>query len=186
MRRSTAGYGLANFQFNALDVTAGVRIEHTEVTNTNWMDDGAQTGFGDTESRYTNVLPSVTAVYRPSDKFVYRGAVWTSFSRPEFSNISRGVSIGRATPRPGQTLGDIVSISRGNPDLKPAEALNLDVSAEYYPDRSSLVSVGVFHKKIDHFIFTNGSAVNADTPGGLDHDQPAQERPEQPGSPASS
>nr|WP_316629310.1 TonB-dependent receptor [uncultured Brevundimonas sp.] len=161
-----AGYGLANFQFNALDVTAGVRIEHTEVTNTNWMDDGAQTGFGDTESRYTNVLPSVTAVYRPSDKFVYRGAVWTSFSRPEFSNISRGVSIGRATPRPGQTLGDIVSISRGNPDLKPAEALNLDVSAEYYPDRSSLVSVGVFHKKIDHFIFTNGSAVNADTQEG--------------------
>ncbi|WP_426024945.1 TonB-dependent receptor [Brevundimonas sp. TSRC1-1] len=161
-----AGYGLASFQFNDLDVVAGVRIEHTEVSNTNWIEDGAQTGFGDTDSQYTNVLPSVTAVYRPSDNFVYRGAIWTSFSRPEFSNISRGVSVGRAPPRPGQTLGDIVSISRGNPDLKPAEALNLDVSAEYYPDRSSLVSIGVFHKKIDHFIFTNGSAVDADTQEG--------------------
>ena len=161
-----AGYGLASFQFNDLDVVAGVRVEHTEVSNTNWIEDEAQTGFGDTDSNYTNVLPSVTAVYRPSDNFVYRGAIWTSFSRPEFSNISRGVSVGRAQPRPGQTLGDIVSISRGNPDLKPAEALNLDVSAEYYPDRSSLVSIGVFHKKIDHFIFTNGSAVDADTQEG--------------------
>lgn len=161
-----AGYGLASFQFNDLDVVAGVRVEHTEVSNTNWIEDEAQTGFGDTDSNYTNVLPSVTAVYRPSDNFVYRGAIWTSFSRPEFSNISRGVSVGRAAPRPGQTLGDIVSISRGNPDLKPAEALNLDVSAEYYPDRSSLVSIGVFHKKIDHFIFTNGSAVDADTQEG--------------------
>ena len=161
-----AGYGLASFQFNDLDVVAGVRVEHTEVSNTNWIEDEAQTGFGDTDSNYTNVLPSVTAVYRPSDNFVYRGAIWTSFSRPEFSNISRGVSVGRAPPRPGQTLGDIVSISRGNPDLKPAEALNLDVSAEYYPDRSSLVSIGVFHKKIDHFIFTNGSAVDADTQEG--------------------
>jgi len=161
-----AGYGLADFQFNALDVVAGVRVEHTEVTNTNWIDDGGQAGFGDTDSQYTNVLPSVTAVYWPSENFVYRGAIWTSFSRPEFSNISRGVSVGRAAPRPGQTLGDIVSISRGNPDLKPAEALNLDLSAEYYPDRSSLVSIGVFHKKIDHFIFTNGSAVDADTQEG--------------------
>ena len=161
-----AGYGLASFQFNDLDVVAGVRVEHTEVSNTNWIEDEAQTGFGDTDSNYTNVLPSVTAVYRPSDNFVYRGAIWTSFSRPEFSNISRGVSVSRAAPRPGQILGDIVSISRGNPDLKPAEALNLDVSAEYYPDRSSLVSIGVFHKKIDHFIFTNGSAVDADTQEG--------------------
>ena len=161
-----AGYGLASFQFNDLDVVAGVRVEHTEVSNTNWIEDEAQSGFGDTDSNYTNVLPSVTAVYRPSDNFVYRGAIWTSFSRPEFSNISRGVSVSRAAPRPGQTLGDIVSISRGNPDLKPAEALNLDVSAEYYPDRSSLVSIGVFHKKIDHFIFTNGSAVDADTQEG--------------------
>ncbi|MGQ2973715.1 MAG: TonB-dependent receptor [Brevundimonas mediterranea] len=162
-----AGYGLASFQFNDLDVVAGVRVEHTEVSNTNWIEDEAQTGFGDTDSNYTNVLPSVTAVYRASVYFVFRGAIWTSFSRPEFSNISRGVSVGRAPPRPGQTLGDIVSISRGNPDLKPAEALNLDVSAEYYPDRSSLVSIGVFHKKIDHFIFTNGSAVDADTQEGV-------------------
>jgi len=93
-----AGYGLASFQFNDLDVVAGVRVEHTEVSNTNWIEDEAQTGFGDTDSNYTNVLPSVTAVYRPSDNFVYRGAIWTSFSRPEFSNISRGVSVGRAAP----------------------------------------------------------------------------------------
>jgi TonB-dependent receptor len=165
-----AGYGLANFKFDAVEVVTGLRVERTEVTNTNWIDDdtsnGGKAGFGDSDSSYTNVLPSVTAVYRPSDRFVYRGAIWTSFSRPEFSNISRGVSITRAPPRAGQTLGDIIAISRGNPDLKPAESLNLDLAAEFYPDHGSLLSIAFFHKKIDHFIFTNGSAVDADTKEG--------------------
>ena len=111
-----AGYGLASFQLNDLDVVAGVRVEHTEVTNTNWIEDGDRSGFGDTDSHYTNVLPSVTAIYRPSENFVYRGAIWTSFSRPEFSNISRGVSVGRAKPRPGETLGEICF--RGNVVMK--------------------------------------------------------------------
>ena len=45
---------------------------------------------------YTNFLPSITAVYRQGETLVYRGAIWTSFSRPEYSNISRG---GKRDPR---------------------------------------------------------------------------------------
>lgn len=157
----TAAYALADMHFSGVQVIAGGRYEHTEVNNTDWADDGAQSGFRSTKKDYNNFLPSVTAIYRVGDRFVYRGAIWTSFSRPEYANITRGESIGR-----DPVTKEVISINRGNPDLKPATSTNVDLSAEYYPDRSSLVSIAVFHKKIDHFIFTNASSVDAATKEG--------------------
>ncbi|UDF05436.1 TonB-dependent receptor [Asticcacaulis sp. AND118] len=156
-----AAYGLANIKTGNWEVIAGARVEHTKVETVAWIYDGNKSGFGKTERDYTNVLPSVTAVYRQGQNLVYRGALWTSFSRPEYANITRGESVGR-----DPVTDEIVSISRGNPDLKPAKAVNFDLSAEYYPDRSSMVSIGFFHKEIRDFIFTNGRSVNADTKEG--------------------
>lgn len=156
-----AGYALAHIQSGDLEVITGARVEHTKVETTAWIDDGTKSGFGKTEKDYTNVLPSVTAVYRQGQNLIYRGAIWTSFSRPEYANISRGESVTR-----DKVTQEITAINRGNPDLKPGESVNFDLSAEYYPDRSSVVSVGVFHKKIKNFIFTNGRSVNADTKEG--------------------
>ncbi len=160
-----AAYGLVNMKSGNWEVIAGARVEHTKVENVSWINEdesnGGVSGFGKTEADYTNFLPSVTAVYRAGDNLVYRGAIWTSFSRPEYANISRGESVSR-----DPVTDEIVAISRGNPDLKPAEAVNFDLSAEYYPDRSSMVSIGFFHKEIKNFIFTNGRSVNADTKEG--------------------
>ena len=158
-----AAYGLANIKIDALQVIVGARVERTEVKNTFWVDDDddSKDGFGHTNRSYTEFLPSVTATYRQSERLVYRGAVWTSFSRPEYGNISGGQSITR-----DPVTKEILAISQGNPDLKPAKALNVDVSAEFYPDHSSVVSLGLFYKSIDDFIFTNGTAVDADTKEG--------------------
>ncbi len=156
-----AAYGLANLKFDAWEVIAGVRIERTELDNTFWIDDGAKSRFGSTSRDYVEVLPSVTAIYRPSPAFVYRAALWTSFSRPEFGYVSGGQSVTR-----DPVTREVVAIRQGNADLKPAKAVNLDVSAEYYPDRSSVVSAGAFYKRIDNFIFTNGNQVNAATSNG--------------------
>lgn len=156
-----AAYALADMRIRGVQVIAGARVENTSVENTAWVDDGASSGFQTTKRDYSNVLPSVTAVYRVDDRFVYRGALWTSFSRPEYGNILRGESIGR-----DPSTNEIVSISRGNPDLKPATATNFDLSAEYYPDASSMLSLTFFYKDIKNFIFTNGSSVDADTKEG--------------------
>lgn len=156
-----AAYAMANIKVDAWEVIAGARVEHTKVENTFWSDDGDQSGFDSTESDYTSFLPSVTATYRPSERFVYRAALWTSFSRPEFAYISAGQSVTR-----DPATKEIIAISRGNPDLKPAEAINLDLSAEFYPDQSSVLSAGLFYKTIDNFIFTNSSQVDATTSNG--------------------
>lgn len=157
-----AAYGLAELQWGDLKVIAGGRYEHTEVENHFWSDDGAESGFTSSDADYGVFLPSVTATYRPNDQWVYRAALWTSFSRPEYGYISGGQSVTR-----DPVTNEILAISRGNPDLKPAEAVNLDLSAEFYPDRTSVLSAGVFYKKIDNFIFTNGSQVEATTTEGF-------------------
>ncbi|MCW2410727.1 MULTISPECIES: TonB-dependent receptor [unclassified Sphingobium] len=156
-----AGYALAKFGDERASLVAGARMEHREVHNEFWSDDGDNSGFDSTDSNSTQFLPSLTATFRPTNSLVVRGALWTGYSPPEYGYISSGQSVTRDS-----ATNEIIAISRGNPDLKPAKSYNADLSMEYYPDASSLVSVAGFYKRIDNFIFTNGSQVNADTQNG--------------------
>lgn len=156
-----AAYALANFDFDTLRVIAGARMERRETRNVFWSDDGDDSGFETTERGYTVLLPSITAVWRPSEKQAFRAAVWTGYSPPEYGYISAGQSV---TREPGS--GEIIAISRGNPDLKAARAVNFDLSAEFYPDASSMISATAYYKHISNFIFTNGSEVPATTQNG--------------------
>ena len=155
-----AAYALAHFKVNTLQLVAGGRIEHRDTYNQfydNDDDDDSALPTPDSTTRgYTVFLPSMTATWRPNDKQVYRLAVWTGYSAPEFDYLSGAESV---TRNPG--TGDIIAISRGNPDLKPAKAVNFDASAEYYPDPSSLISLAGFYKHIENFIFTNEDSVAA-------------------------
>jgi len=164
-KRSTekvyAAYALAHFQLSDVGIIAGARVERRETTNVFWSDDGDDSGFDRTSNGYTMFLPSITAIWRPADDKVLRAAVWTGYSPPEYSYLSSGQSI---TRDPG--TNEIIAISRGNPDLKPAKSINADLSLEYYPDATSILSAAVYYKHIDNFIFTNGSQVNANTQNG--------------------
>lgn len=153
-----AGYALANAKLGAVDIVTGARVEHRDTFNRFWSQDGDTGGFATTTRGYTVFLPSLTANWRPDDRHVVRGAIWTGYSPPEYSNLSGGQSITR-----DPATREVLSISRGNPDLKAARATNLDVSAEWYPDAASMLSAAAFYKHIDNFIFTNGNQINADT-----------------------
>ncbi|MDR3508801.1 MAG: TonB-dependent receptor, partial [Caulobacteraceae bacterium] len=160
-----AEYGMATFKFDKLEVITGLRVETTQVNNTAWQSrpgvDATPTTpaipddskFVDTHRTYTEVLPSIFLNYRADAHTVYRAAIWTSFSRPAYQNISGGSTVTR------DTSGSPTSITEGNPDLKPAEALNFDASAEFYLGNAGLISAGVFYKDIKNFIFSNGDTV---------------------------
>ncbi|MBC7284858.1 TonB-dependent receptor [Hoeflea sp.] len=153
-----AGYAMATFDWDRLRLIAGARVEHRTIHNEFWVDDDDNSGFGSSNASYTMVLPSLTATYRPSDKLAIRGALWTGYSAPEYGNISGGQSITR-----DPVTDEIIAISQGNPDLKPAKAYNADLSLEYYPDQTSIVSIAGYYKHIENFIFTNGNQVDANT-----------------------
>lgn len=156
---SYSGYGMVVLERGAWSATVGARVERTDVYNEALVTTEDANGdvtrvfggeAGTTEASYTQFLPSLHVNWRPNDAWTVRGAIWTSFARPNFTDISKGVNI--------ESNGDrIVSISKGNPDLKPAEALNFDLGVQYAGEQGFL-SVGLFRKDIDGFIYQSAGS----------------------------
>jgi TonB-dependent receptor len=59
------------------------------------------------------------------------------------------------------------TINTGNPDLKPREAWNYDLSYEWYMGRGGMISVAGFIKDISNEIFTSSQQGPATTVGGV-------------------
>jgi TonB-dependent receptor len=53
---------------------------------------------------------------------------------------------------PTALAGNLATANRGNPELLPLESDNFDVSAEWYYDDSSYISIGYFDKKVRNFV----------------------------------
>jgi iron complex outermembrane receptor protein len=101
--------------------------------------DGVQT----TSREYTNTLPSLNISAQPLENFFIRFAAAKVMTRPQLQNLTPGyTSISQAN----QTL------TRGNPDLNPMLANNLDLSFEWYVDKETLLSAGFFQKDIKSYI----------------------------------
>lgn len=95
--------------------------------------------------------------YRPDgDGAVYRGSVWTSYTRPAFVQLGGGRSTDISSD--GQT-----TITEGNPDLKPIKSLNVDVSGEWQNDSGGHAMLAGYYKRLTDYIYESGS--NAANPG---------------------
>lgn len=151
----TAGYIMASITRGKLTVIPGVRVEHTEGETfatlvTSGMSADAATlakpydQFGSYE--YTDYFPSINLKYQFSEQLLGRAALTTAIGRPNYLNLAPTVSI------EGSGGGEEVVL--GNPALLPQEAVNIDLSLEYYFPGEGGISLGLFHKKIDNPIFT--------------------------------
>ncbi|WP_425483860.1 TonB-dependent receptor [Caulobacter soli] len=92
---------------------------------------------------YTNTLPALNISAQPMENFFIRFAAAKVMTRPQLQNLTPGFT---ANSQPNQTL------TRGNPDLNPMLANNLDLSFEWYPDKETLLSAGFFQKDIKSYI----------------------------------
>ena len=147
-------------------VTAGLRWETTKVNSfaevaepirIEWdSDNDFSRIIGDnvigvtTKGQYTNFLPSVDFRIEPMDNVVARVSLSKTLARADYANLFASVSA-NAPNRP-TFLGGIPTGSGGNPDLKPLVSQNLDISLEWYYDRSSYVSAGFFAKNVKNFV----------------------------------
>lgn len=139
-------YGMATLDYtDKLRVVAGLRIEQTDVESTaTQMVNGAWTPVALSKD-YTFLSPSINLKYSASERVVYRAGYSRSLSRPSFSEFAPNAEI--------NSLGLDRSIKYGNFDLDPYESDNLDLTAEYYLDQFSYVSLGLFYKRIDNAIY---------------------------------
>lgn len=127
--------------FNTGSVTTPVATPFGTISTT-VPTDGVQT----TSRQYTNTLPSLNVSAQPWDNFYVRFAAAKVMTRPQLQNLTPGYT---AISQSNQTL------TRGNPELNPMLANNLDLSFEWYPDKETLFSVGFFQKDIKSYIQTS-------------------------------
>jgi TonB-dependent receptor len=135
-------------------------------------------------NEYDNLLPSLNVRYKATDNFFLRFAVAKGIARPDFPQLLPSITV---TPEiglmtngqcveipPGQSIpGDCISEYNGfagNPDLKPMEALNYDLSAEWYINSSSSLTVALFDKELEGFIETTLDVVVPYTNNGVTKD----------------
>ena len=127
-----------------LTATAGLRMESTRLktSGVNYMVDEEEeeslTPTGEFRNNYTNWLPSLLLKYTPDDNSNVRFSITKTISRPKYSALVANKSFNLADQE--ATIGD--------PNIKPTEAWNFDLSADYYFKSIGMVSLGLFYKDI--------------------------------------
>lgn len=151
-----AGYVMAEIDAtDKLKFVVGVRNEFTKLN----LDGSKATVSGSpaktsitpakVKSDYNALLPMLHAKYKLNDQANLRAAYTRTFVRPNFYDMTPGESE-NATTNP-------ISLTKGNPDLKPTFANNFDLMGEYYFRNIGLLSGGVFYKDISDVIFSDRS-----------------------------
>ncbi len=97
-----------------------------------------------TSNDYTDILPSLNVAYVGVENLVLRFAAAEVMARPNY------VSIAPFETRNCGSRG--CTAFEGNPDLEPYRSTQLDLSAEFYFNDSSLLAFTLFTKDVDSYI----------------------------------
>jgi len=156
----------------------GFRYEKTDVTSTgllkvptrlDWISQNelplvfGSTTYQTLSGSYKNFLPTVDWDMDVRPDLKVRASYGVSIGRPRYDQIEGGTSFNQTATVRG------VTANRGNPALEPVKSKNLDLSAEWYYTKQSMVSLGLFHKNLDNYagqVVVNEPSTTATTPVG--------------------
>lgn len=124
----------------------GVRHFKTTQRSTGFAAVASSVQVVSAERSYNKTLPSLNLTYELSDTFLMRFGAARTIARPGLASLTPGGDI--------SVQGGNRSYSSGNPDLKPTESDNLDLSFEFYPGQGSIYALGLFYKDISTFAQT--------------------------------
>ncbi|KFI07482.1 TonB-dependent receptor [Massilia sp. BSC265] len=119
----------------------------------------------DYENTYHNWLPSLNLRYKAADNLQFRFAVAKSMSRPDFGQLAAYTSLSqsvRSTTTGGGDTGlpttvtfngvSLTGTGQGNPNLRPATATSVDLTAEWYFAKAGSLTFAMFNKDIKNII----------------------------------
>lgn len=150
-------YAMAESNIGDWTVTGGARYEQTDFTTSgnNIIYELVDQGDGEFDEEFTgiepltfnkdydNFLAMLSGRYDISDNSLLRLSWTNTIARPKF---------GESAFRRESNFAEEEIVS-GNPDLDPYESMNFDLAYEKYLDGLGSLSVSVFHKDIDSYIF---------------------------------
>ena len=156
----------------------GFRYEKTDVTSTgllkvptrvDWISQNElPLAFGSTtyqtqKGSYSNFLPTVDWDMDVRPDLKVRASYGVSIGRPRYDQIEGGTTYSTTASVTGTTA------NRGNPGLSPVKSKNLDLSAEWYYTKQSMISLGLFYKDLSDYAgqtVVNEPSTTATTPVG--------------------
>ena len=156
-----SAYILARIETGGVAIQPGLRFEHTQIDNRFWntvsVDDGASasqtSGWGSSRTRYDMLLPSLHADWHPWQGGILRGAIWRSYTRPAFFQLAGGTQT-------ELNSDGTISITQGNPDLRPVTSWNFDLNLEHESHGFS-GSIAAFYKAIGNYLYDRGTNYRA-------------------------
>ncbi len=98
-------------------------------------------------------LPSLNLKYQVTPTLLFRFAASKAISRPAFNDLRNFVGL---TPSGGNTTGSYgFQSSARNPYLRPVDAKQLDLTAEWYFAKVGSLTGAVFYKELSNIILDN-------------------------------
>ena len=160
--RTTSVYLEGNLEhdlFNhPLSLNAGVRWVQvkdgmTFFDHTQFLVDGSHNATkGDAYA--AKFLPSATLSYAPTDDVKIRVNYGETLRRPNFTDLNPTYILNADVTKVGYATG-----TRGNPDLKPTHAKNIDISAEWYFAPSSAIYGTLFRRDLDGLVVNENVSI---------------------------
>jgi TonB-dependent receptor len=172
--RIWANYAMAEIDFGRfVTFIPGVRFEQTYVNYTGYQsilgitqedleeNEGRDAEIYDlftenqADNMYLNVLPQIHLKIKPVRWLDVRLAYTNTISRPSYRELAPKLRVVPAK------IGH--EIRKGDTNLNPALSRNLDLIMTFYTQKVGLISVGLFRKDIEGFIYNRTSRIIAGT-----------------------
>lgn len=130
-----------------------VKDNMTFYDHTDFIANGTHNATGGTNYA-AKWLPSVALAYEPTDDVKLRANYGETLRRPAFTDLNPTYILNADVTNVGYATG-----SRGNPDLKPVHAKNIDLTAEWYFAQSSAIYGTLFRRDLTDQVVTENVAM---------------------------
>ncbi|MEN0038617.1 MAG: TonB-dependent receptor [Cellvibrio sp.] len=156
----TTAYGLAKFETGILTGNVGLQVVSSDQSGTGFDaftgENTLVTAIPVSESdKYTKLLPSLNMNFQITDDQIIRFAASKTASRARMDAMRPNSVIGFSFDTARRSSSDpefsAWSASEGNTHLKPIEAIQSDLSYEYYYADDGFVSLTYFYKDLQNW-----------------------------------
>jgi len=158
--QSETAYGQIRYEFVpgfVIDGALGIRAVKTKTAMAGLFD---QREWRIRKNSYTDYLPNASMRLKFFEEFQVRLAATRTRTRPDFPDLNSTTTFGQPSTvciEDPQDANCIISSQSGNPELSPLRSDNYDITAEYYFSPTGALTMSLFRRNVEGFIFSTTS-----------------------------
>lgn len=147
-----SGYVMGTAKFDWGSIVGGVRVERVKNTGQAIATIGTTTGLVTASSSSTMFFPSLHFNYNIDDTKKLRIGFTSGAARADYDQLRPNVVVNDAN----------LTISGGNPAIKPERAYGVDAYLEWYVQPQGYFMLGAFYKRVDDVLFNSRRTFGSD------------------------